>query len=120
MAHTAIKEEEKPIKRFLSTLHQIYKQNPSWATLKSHLSKHHSQISGQFSRVDLDGFKTVGREPFDIWLDSTKDPNAIKSGQTIQQLVATATRNVHAVVPGDRSRLVKWWVAEMQTEIVDE
>ncbi len=68
----------------------------------------------------MDGFETVGREPFDIWLDNTRDSNPIETRQTMQQLLATATRNVHAVMPGDRNRLVELWISEIQEEITDE
>jgi hypothetical protein len=76
--------------------------------------------------MDDEGFKTVGREPFEIWshwtegdlLDEPKTSNETDS--TPQSLLGAATRNVHTLPLRDRRGLVECWAEEIRGDATDQ
>ena len=125
MTYKELEQLEKTIQKFLGILHGS-KRQPGWSNLKHHLARNHPLIHAQFSRVDEDGFKTVGREPFDLWIgdkmptSSHHADGAEPLPEQIEQLLAQATRNAHSILSCDRHRLVEFWAEEMRAEVTDQ
>jgi hypothetical protein len=117
MTYKALEFQERLIRRALGLLHSTQKQ-PDWANLQTHLARKHPRIYSQFSRVDDEGYKTVGRDPFEIWShDESKTSN---DTSTLQSLLDVATRNVHALSRLDRRRLVEFWAEEIREDTTDQ
>lgn len=124
MTYQALEAEEKTVRRLLGLLHGVQRQR-GWASMKGHLVDRHPLIHRQFSRVDEDGFKTVGREPFDIWMDEglplsigQLEPTDM-SEEAIRQVLAQAMHNVYSVSPHNRRRLVEYWAEEIRSDATD-
>ncbi|KAL9076756.1 MAG: hypothetical protein Q9161_000741 [Pseudevernia consocians] len=120
MAIQAHETHEKNIKKILGALHGSQKRR-DWINIKAYLSSMYPRIHRQFDRVDKDGFKTVGGEPFDNWA-SEKPSKESDSASTepIEQLLAQATANVYSVSAHNRKRLVAYWVEEIREEKSNE
>jgi hypothetical protein len=63
---------------------------PNWSAFDNFLLKKCPFIHAQFSQSDKDGFKSVGKRPFEVWLQAVSKSKASTSNQTIQQIVAQA------------------------------
>ncbi|KFZ23214.1 hypothetical protein V502_02305 [Pseudogymnoascus sp. VKM F-4520 (FW-2644)] len=83
-------------------------------------------VFSQFSRFDEDGFKTVGKEPFEVWNQGMKGENINETNAmdqtitTLQELIQNASRNVHGLSTSERRRLVEFWVQEIHENKTDE
>ena len=123
--YEALEAQEKVIRRLLGTLHGVRKRG-DWASLRFHLMHRHPSIYRQFSRTDEEGFQTVGREPFDIWIkdkpqESHGQHNETEAmGQSVDHILAQATRNVHTISWSDRGRLVEYWTEEILIDATDQ
>jgi hypothetical protein len=117
MTYKALEVQERLIRRALGLLHSTQKQ-PDWANLNAHLARKHPRIYSQFSRVDDEGFVTVGRDPFEIW--SHNESKTSNDTSTLQSLLDVATRNVHALSRLDRRRLVEFWAEEIREDTTDQ
>ena len=86
----------------------------------------HPRIHSQFDRFDVDGFETVGRELFDIWVEeklpapSKKPENARSPPESIEQLLAQATNDVNLIAVPNRRRLAEYWTEQIRNETTDE
>jgi len=112
---------EKPIQRCLKLLHDSRKR--SWHNVKRHLTKNYAGVLAQFSKIDKDGYqKVTKKDPFETWLSDRSAPAAQDNNQkqTIQQIVASANRNINSLCHSDRSSLVDHWIAEIQSDLMDE
>ncbi|KAI4196174.1 MAG: hypothetical protein LQ350_006722 [Teloschistes chrysophthalmus] len=118
MGYKALEDMEKTVKKTLGTLHRV-SQQPTWATMKTFLAHRHGAIHRQFSRVDDEGFESVGRDPFDIWLSQRSDISAQQPPVSIDDLLLTARRNVHSVLPAHRKQLVAHWTEEIRADATD-
>lgn len=125
MTYKALEKQEKIVKRLLGLLHNLQERR-DWASIKHHLSRRHPLVYGQFSRVNEDGFTMVGKEPFDIWT-SGKSPiplehlqSTCSSSESIEQVLARATRSVHSVSLRDRQRLVEFWAEEIRDDATND
>ena len=123
--YEALEAQEKVIRRLLGTLHGVRKRQ-EWANLRFHLMQRHPLIYRQFSRIDEEGFKTVGREPFDIWIKDEPQGSheqfnkTEEAAQRVDHILAQATRNVHSISPSGRGRLVEYWTEEILTDATDQ
>jgi len=117
-SYEQLENNERLINSVLGSLHATQKK-PDWANLKFHLQWRHPRIFSQFSRFDEDGFKTVGKEPFEVWNQGTKGKNIHEANAmdetitTLQELVQNASRNVHGLSVFERRQLVEFWVQEI-------
>jgi hypothetical protein len=124
-SYEQLENKERLITTVLGSLHATQKR-PDWANLKTHLQRRYPRIFSQFSRFDEDGFKTVGKEPFEVWNQGTKgkaidESNALDDTiTTYQELVHNANRNVHGLSTLERRRLVELWVQEIHENKTDE
>lgn len=113
------------ITKVLGSLHATQKR-PNWANLQTHLHRNYPRIFSQFSRFDNDGFETVGKHPFEIWvegiegrvLDKLNGPDATITAS--QEIIHNATRNVHALSLPERRQLMEVWVQEILENKTDE
>ncbi|KAF3482227.1 uncharacterized protein GIQ15_04986 [Arthroderma uncinatum] len=123
--YEALRNKEPLITKVLGALHASCKRR-GWKELKGHLQWKYPSIFSQFSRFDEDSFKTVGKEPFDVWSEGTavRQPDGGSAlGEVIttsQDLVLAATQNVHGLSTLDRHRLVEFWVQEVYESNTDE
>jgi len=124
-SYEQLENNERLINSVLGSLHATQKK-PDWANLKFHLQWRHPRIFSQFSRFDEDGFKTVGKEPFEVWNQGTKGKNIHEANAmdetitTLQELVQNASRNVHGLSVFERRQLVEFWVQEIHENKTDE
>ncbi|KAL8637451.1 MAG: hypothetical protein Q9228_005277 [Teloschistes exilis] len=118
MGYKALEEMENTIKKTLGTLHRV-SQQPKWTAVQAFLARRYGAIHRQFSRVDEQGFESVGRDPFDIWLSQKSDVPAQQLPVSINRLLLIATRNVHSVLPVYREQLVAHWAAEIRADATD-
>lgn len=108
-------------------LGQLYglQQRPDWANLKTRLARRYPRIYSQFSRTDVVELKTVGRVPFEIWSHGTEGDlrggpkTSSETDSTLQSLLGAAKRNVYALLPCDRRRLVESWTEEIRGDATD-
>lgn len=120
MAMQARETHEKNIKKILGALHGSQKRR-DWVNIKAYLSSMYPRIHRQFDRVDENGFKTVGDEPFDNWArEKPSEQSDSASTEPIEQLLAQATANVYSVSAHDRKRLVAYWVKNIRDEKSNE
>ena len=122
MSHKALETQEKIIKRLLTSIHTSQKRR-DWESMKHHLQFRYPLIYQGFSRIDKDGFKTVGQEPFDAWASGKLQalPEDTDSFQgPIEQVLRQAMRDVHSVSLPNRHRLVRFWAEEMNDELTND
>ncbi|KAH8600108.1 hypothetical protein B0O99DRAFT_503550 [Bisporella sp. PMI_857] len=116
---------EQSITEALGSLHATHK-GTDWNNLKHHLQSKYPRIYSQFSRFDEDGFEIVGKDPFDVWTQGAigkplDDSNTTDEARnTAQNLIYTASQNVHSLLTLERRRLVDFWVQEIQEEKTDQ
>ena len=88
-------------------------KRPDWANLNTHLQRRYPRIFSQFSRFDEDGFKIVGKEPFEVWNQGTKGKALDESNvldekiNNCQEVIHNANRNVHGLLTLERRRLME-------------
>ena len=103
-----------------------HKSKKSWAGLKHYMLKTHPRIHSQFDQFDEDGFETVGRELFDIWVgeklpaSSVEPENARIPLESIKHILAQATANVNLISVPNRRRLAEYWMEQTRNETTDE
>jgi hypothetical protein len=123
--YSALEDQEKSTTSVLGLLHGTQKR-PSWANLKNHLMSKHRRIFIQFSRFDKDGFETVGPEPFDTWAKAVVPARPRRaaaktpSPRAVDQMLGSATQNVHSVPPHERHHLVELWMEEIRKDKTDQ
>jgi hypothetical protein len=123
--YSALEDQEKSTTSVLGLLHGTQKR-PSWANLKNHLMSKHRRIFVQFSRFDKDGFETVGPEPFDTWAKAVVPARPRRAAATtpspraVDQMLKSATQNVHSVPPHERHHLVELWMEEIRKDKTDQ
>lgn len=108
--------------KLLGRLHGSQKRR-GWASLEHYMRRTHPRIHRQLDRYDEDGFETVGRDPFDIWVGEKlpKEPkNTRFSPESIKHLLAQATDNVNLVAVPNRRRLAEYWTEQIRNETTDE
>ena len=120
-AYTRLETAEKTISKRLGFLHSVQKR-PDWANLERHLANRYPRIHAQFAMVDDDdGFETVGRDSFDLWVSKkyssdSKEPEKTGSSLSTRELLQVAAQNVQCVSTQDRHRLVEYWVQEIRED----
>lgn len=122
MSHKALEAREKIIKKLLTSIHNSQKRR-EWASMKNHLQSRYPAIYRGFSRIDEDGFKKVGQEPFDAWASGKFRalPEDMDSSQwPIEQVLSQAMGDVHSVTLRNRHRLVAYWAEEMVGELTND
>lgn len=122
MSHKALEAREKIIKKLLTSIHNSQKRR-EWASMKNHLQSRYPAIYRGFSRIDEDGFKKVGQEPFDAWASGKFRalPEDMDSSQwPIEQVLSQAMGDVHSVTLPNRHRLVAYWAEEMVGELTND
>ena len=124
-SYKALEEEEKTAKRLLSLLHGLQKQ-PKWIGVKAFLMEKHPLIHRQFSRMDAEGFETVGREPFDVWATerspsiANRSESPVEPKEATRQALAQANDNVYSLTPHIRRYLVAHWAEEIRENAIDK
>lgn len=124
-AYKNLEELEKTIKKHLGMLHGIQKRR-DWTNLKAHLSRKYPNIYRQFSQIDAEGFETVGRHPFDVWMNA--GPSPPRAGpqqmnpplQPLGLILEQARRNVQSLSVFERRQVAEHWVNEIHIEATDE
>ena len=118
---------ETAINSALGELHGVEKRQ-EWPNFKKHLANNYPTIYSKFSRIDEDGFETVGKEPFDLWRptgkllgksNSSDQSEQANSTSTIQQILVSANANIHSLSQRDRVRLIEHWIQEIREEVTD-
>src|ERR1700744_3180591 len=64
--YEALDDEAGRIKADLGRIHGVL-QRGNWSSLQHHLQRKYPRIGAQFRQVDEEGFKAVGRHPFELW-----------------------------------------------------
>jgi hypothetical protein len=124
MNYKALEASEEFISRQLGYLHSAQKRL-GWDSIRRHLASDYPRIHAQFARVDDDGFKAVGRNPFDIWASDNLAaqlgmPRETGAQPTLQELLLAARQNVHRLSSQDRRRLIEHWMEEMREAGTDQ
>ncbi|APA10158.1 hypothetical protein sscle_06g049280 [Sclerotinia sclerotiorum 1980 UF-70] len=97
------------------------KDQPDYKSMEGYIARHYPHIHRQFSRFDDEGFEQVGGEPFDLWLKKKgKQTTDSQATYTVDQLLATASLNIHALSIASRFRLVDHWKNAIRETIVDD
>ena len=93
--------------------------------MKKHLADKYPRIYQQFDRIDDEGFKKVGREPFDIWLregfqslNRSTEEKSSRQGTTL--VLKQATQNVYSLTWGEKQQLTEHWVKEIWDGATDQ
>lgn len=125
-AYNKLDEHKSNAQSILAALHGLHK-NRQWANLKAHLAEEHPQIHRQFKGVDEEGFRTVGRHPFDIWCASDASGSVQKPANElfqplmgIEAIARRANRSVHSLTYHERKKLIDHWVEEVHRDQVAE
>ena len=102
MTYRQLEDLEAPIRRKLQSLCNT-RQQPSWATLNYYLAAKYPKIHSQINLVDQDGNETVGKHPFERWLQEPEDIDG-QNGATksVEQLLKLATGAAISLSPSDR------------------
>ncbi|OAR02185.1 hypothetical protein LLEC1_04893 [Akanthomyces lecanii] len=109
-------------KKTLGKAHGVVRQM-KWENIQKYLLRHCPDIFDQFKREDAEGFKTVGRHPFDIWVSFNKDlanGTGIEAEVDHDAVLLKASRDVHSLSPLERGYLVKFWTTEIYKQSVDD
>jgi hypothetical protein len=116
-----LEDQSSKITKALGRLH-VAQQRPTWSNLKYHIQKNHRHLFAQFSRFDDEGFEAVGRDPFDVWIQTAKDDILDEKLPLDEKrnLLGAARQNVNDLSPLDRSRLVGHWIKELREELTDD
>jgi hypothetical protein len=99
---------------------------PDWRSLKAHISEDYGDIYRQFNDMDEEGFKTVGRHPFEMWsitgalhqsLATLRSPQPITM---FANILRKARVNVYSLTYQERQVLISHWVEEIHHAKVGE
>lgn len=107
---------------------------PDWRSLKVHISEEYTEIYCQFNDMDDEGFKIVGRHPFDMWsITGALPPSGTATAHspqpitTLANVLRKARNNVYSLTYEERQSLIGHWVEEIHQakvgelfEVVDE
>ncbi|KAF1840898.1 uncharacterized protein K460DRAFT_194232 [Cucurbitaria berberidis CBS 394.84] len=120
MAYQTLQDLARQARATLGRLH--HSKQAEWEQLGNHIQEKYPRIYKQFEREDDEGFTTVGRHPFDIWmLRKGADGNhASIASQDVGRLLKQATGNVHSLTYVERCALVRLWVDEVRFEDVTQ
>jgi hypothetical protein len=105
-----------------SKFKSLHKVAADWEGLKHFLERKHPRIHSQFSRIDEEGFKVVGKlEPFDLWIrgQDKRAQATADSGGNIAVMLARARSNVYSLPIPDRMKLAEHWVERHAQELLD-
>jgi hypothetical protein len=120
MAYKALEEGDKSVKKHFQRLNRLQK-SPDWQNLREYLRRSQPRIHSQFSRVDDEGFETVGREPFDVWATTNTQSTGQQPNDTpLDQILVTAAGNVWSLASHDRDRLIQLWADKARAEVTDQ
>ncbi|KAF1993893.1 NFX1-type zinc finger-containing protein 1 [Amniculicola lignicola CBS 123094] len=125
-SYEALDQETKRIQGGLGRVHGILKR-ANWSNLKYYLWQNYPQIHAQFNQSEEDGFKVVGRHPFEQW--STSGLSFPGSGST-SEITLTASElnhalqkgeiNIHSLSQHERRGLVQLWSQEVHDQTLDD
>ncbi|OAL52703.1 hypothetical protein IQ07DRAFT_535610 [Pyrenochaeta sp. DS3sAY3a] len=124
-AYQKLDECEEKSKRVLGRLHTIQK-HMGWKQLQYHIRTRYSLIHRQFDQTDEDGFKVVGRHPFDIWMTkSVHDtpvtlPEMAPEMVNIDDIILQASRDVQSLSYVQRRILIDKWTEEITHQASEE
>lgn len=124
--YESLEAAEKSISNQLKFLHSAMKR-PSWAMVRRHLVTAYPRVCVQFEQSDEDGYQTVGRHPFDVWMRGEKSPLASdhpenrqdNAPRSLPELLRRATEDVHCLSLGERQRLLEHWMQEIHENATD-
>ncbi|KZZ90554.1 hypothetical protein AAL_07240 [Moelleriella libera RCEF 2490] len=114
--------------RIKSILRRAYVVGPrvQWENVEHLLLREYPSIHRQFSRIDDDGYETIGRHPFDVWAPSaidsafTRSSGTVENSMNVDGLVGKAVTDVHSLSRGERRQLIKFWSDINYKEAIDE
>ncbi|KAK2593467.1 hypothetical protein QQS21_008840 [Conoideocrella luteorostrata] len=113
------------IKKVLGRAHGTLRQM-KWDNIRRYLSRYYPRISRQFRPIDQDGFKIVGRYPFDIWASCEPTAADARENYNIETeidhdaVLLKADLDVHALSPRERQYLKNFWSTENHKQAVDD
>ncbi|KAF1968342.1 hypothetical protein BU23DRAFT_592152 [Bimuria novae-zelandiae CBS 107.79] len=118
-AYKELEEYEEDIKSTLSELTSAPKRL-TWNDFVDYLRDNHASIHSQFHRHEEDGFKQVGRHPFDIWIQellrkASKMP--AQPAASLQRLAAIkkkAAMDMHSLSVWEGYTLVQYFIGELR------
>ncbi|KAH4209175.1 hypothetical protein HBI81_042970 [Parastagonospora nodorum] len=101
------------------------RNRPDWSDLEQHISEEHKEMHCQFSQMDDEGFKMVGRHPFDIWSNTGAFPTFAPAGSpppitALANILRKAATNVYALTFQEKQLLIRHWVEEIHEAKVGE
>lgn len=123
-SYEALDKTTKGIERLLGGAHSALRQM-QWKSIRWYLSQHHPRIHDQFPTIDRDGFKTVGRHPFDIWASpETTDAGASENqnpetGIDSETVLRKANTDVYSLSSSERRHLREFFSTESHKQAVD-
>jgi hypothetical protein len=125
-AYQKLNDYETKSKRILGRLHGIRKR-VEWKTFERYVARNHSLIHAQFRVMDVDGFTSVGRHPFDIWaangVTDTHSTGQLETVPTILEetsIVQKAERDVHCLSHAERLILIQLWTRELEQDAAEQ
>ncbi|KNG48654.1 nf-x1 finger and helicase domain protein [Stemphylium lycopersici] len=103
----------------VSVLHQLehLRKHGEWSDLATHICEDYPEIHSQFRDIDDEGFKHVGRHPFDLWKVGDA-PSTIASHHpqpvaSIRDVIQKATIDAYSLTFLERQALVAHFVKEI-------
>ena len=111
-------EGMEPIQKLCAALRTC--MEPTWPNLDRYLAENYPLIHAQFSRVDEEGFQTVGRDPFWKWWVAGANFTANTGELDIESVLALAEENAHKLSALDRARVINFWLSNIRRTITDD
>ncbi|KAK2592854.1 hypothetical protein QQS21_009457 [Conoideocrella luteorostrata] len=119
----------KQITRILDIARSMTKR-PKWKSfqyhlLENHLLENYERIYHQFSQVDEEGYRTVGR-PFELWapeeiflVDLGDERETNRTGE-VERIVEKAETNIHTLSRRERHCLVQFWCRQIYDQALND
>lgn len=119
-----LESKTKDIKRALSKAHGAMRQM-KWENIQRYLSKSYPRIWIQFDEVDADGFRTIGRHPFELWASSVTNASLVEEYDTQPEMdhdavLHKASLDVRTLTQFEQRHLVKFWSDDCYRQGVDD
>ncbi|KAF2018601.1 NFX1-type zinc finger-containing protein 1, partial [Aaosphaeria arxii CBS 175.79] len=125
-SYEKLERNEEDINKFLGRVHSLHKRS-SWKDFEHSLRRAYPLVYRQFNAVDEEGFKKVGRHPFDIWKSSgahTPEEGEVADDDIgkpdMDRIMWRANKSVNDLSRLERTALIEHWCARINADTFNE